>query len=263
MKLTIVTPTYNQASFIRQTLDSLLAQTPLQFPVEYLIYDAVSTDGSDTIIKEYLPKLAAGGFDCHYVRESDHGQSDAINKGWKLANGDIVTYLNSDDYYEPNILNTVMQWFQDHPTSQWAYGGWKLVNQTGIPFHVVQPIHYDYNKLLHYCNIGQPSCFFRKSLLDEFGLLNKQLHLAMDYDLWLRFASKYPAGIIPQLLSNMRYHANAKSSALTTKQLWEVYRVGAQYTATFSWQRLMQRFYLYRGLLATRLKLSTIERGLD
>lgn len=259
MKLTIVTPTYNQGSFIKQTFDSLLRQKH-DFPLEYVIYDAVSSDQTPSIIQEYLPKFQNNNIECKYFCEKDRGQSDAINKGWRIATGDILTYLNSDDYYEPDILNTVVHFFQDHPEIQWAYGGQNLVTVHGKIFLSMQPTSYNKKKLLNYCNIAQPSCFFRKELVGEFGMLNEQLHLAMDYDLWLRFASKYPAGVIPYIVANMRYHADAKSAAQTIEQLWEMHRTGAQYTHPLSWRRLVQQWYLWRGIITTKLQISTIQR---
>lgn len=259
MKLSIVTPSYNQGKFVRDTFESILNQN-VNFTIEYILVDAVSTDETPRIVEEYTPKFKTKGIEFIYICEKDSGQSNAINKGWKIATGNIVTYLNSDDYYEPNVLQKVMDYFNNNPDIKWAYGGWNLVTKEKEIFLSAKPKKYDKNKLLNYCNIGQPSCFFKKELLDEFGMLNEKLHFAMDYDLWLRFASKYTAGIIDKTLSNMRYHDEAKSTSQTKKQLAEVLQVGKKYTKLFSFRRLAQYFYYTRGLIATTFEVSKIQR---
>lgn len=261
MKLSIVTPSYNQGQFIGNTFQSILEQKPLPLPLEYIIIDAVSKDTTKDVIEEYLPRFRTAGIEVKYICEKDRGQSDAINKGWRMCTGDIITYLNSDDYYNPNILAVVVDFFIHHPNASWAYGGWNLVSKTGKIFHTVQPKEFSRDALLNYCNIGQPSCFFKKELLGEFGMLNEDLHLAMDYDLWLRFASKYDAKIIPVIASNMRYYAEAKSSSQTMQQIKEVYCIGKQYTKALSFRRLMQYYYYLRGVWATRLRVSTIQKA--
>jgi len=261
MKLSIITPSFNQGQFIRKTFESILNQN-INFELEYILVDAVSTDETSKIVKEFTPKFKAKNIDFKFICEKDNGQSDAINKGWKMATGDIITYLNSDDFYEPNVLQSVMNYFQNNPKIKWAYGGWKLIDQNKNVFLINQPKKYIKKSLLFYCNIGQSSCFFRKEMLDELGYLDIDLHLSMDYDLWLRFATKYPAGIIDNILSNMRYHKDAKSMKFTQKQLFENYKIGAKYTRPISWARTMQIFYLIRGLMANFLKISKIQKGL-
>lgn len=259
MKLSIVTPSYNQGKFIKDTFDSILNQD-INFELEYILVDAVSTDETPKIVEEYAPKFKDKGIEFIYICEKDNGQSDAINKGWKIATGNLVTYLNSDDYYEPNVLQKVATYFINNPATRWAYGGWNLVTKEKDVFLFAKPKKYDKNRLLNYCNIGQPSCFFRKDLLDEFGMLDEKLHFAMDYDLWLRFASKYNAGIIDGIISNMRYYNEAKSSSQTEKQLAEILQVGKKYTKPFSFRRFAQYFYYIRGLIATTFEVSKIQR---
>lgn len=248
MKISIITPSYNQGEFIGRTLQSVVDQVSPDFELEYIILDAVSTDTTDAVIKEFLPKLEAAGIACRYISEKDRGQGDAINKGWSLATGEVVTYLNSDDYYVPNALRAVALYFQANPGVQWAYGGWSLVNRSGAVYTTIQPETYSKNRLLYNNNIGQPSCFFRRRLLDECGFLNENYHLALDYDLWLRFAAKYPAGIIQTIISHMRYYGDTKSAAQTYPQLKESYKINSQYTKPFSWLRLGQIFSFCAGL---------------
>jgi len=260
MKLTIVTPTYNQGQFIKRTFDSILDQDIRKDTLEYILVDALSNDGTKEIVKSYVQKFHKKGIKFMYIREKDKGQSDAINKGWEQAGGDVVTYINSDDYYEHNALSRVLKYFDSHRSIQWAYGGWNLVNKNGQVYSTVMHKAFNRNKLLNYCNIGQPSCFFRKKLLRQFGYLDSDLHLAFDYDLWLRFTTKYDAGMIPGILSNMRYYAEAKSAVKTYAQLQEMLALNTRYTSLVSIQRMTQCFFYLRGFLSQVLKIDISNR---
>lgn len=247
MKLSIVTPSYNQGQFIRKTFESILDQN-INFELEYILVDAISTDETSKVVEEFTPKFKTKSIDFKFICEKDNGQSNAINKGWKIASGGILTYLNSDDFYEPNVLQGIMDYFKNNPQIKWAYGGWYFVNKAGYLYKKVQPTIFKKQKLLNYCNIGQPSCFFRRELLQEIGMLNEKLHLTMDYDLWLRFATKYPAGIMNFVISNMRYYPDAKSGAKTMEHLNESFKLCKKYSKKYSWQRMRQLYYYLRGL---------------
>ncbi len=252
LRLTVVTPTYNQASYIAQTLQTILDQE-LGSRLQYIIQDGCSTDGTEAVVREFEEAFRQQGVEFLYIREEDDGQSDAINRGWRLATGDVVTYLNSDDLYRPGALRAVLAYFEDHPAVQWAYGGWRLIGESGQMYKSVQPDQYRRSALLNYCNIGQPACFFRRSLLTEVGELKSDLHFAMDYDLWLRMAARAPAGIIPAELAEMRYYPAAKSAASVKVQLREIFDLGTQYSHPLGWRRLCQWFYYLRGLAVVSL----------
>jgi len=253
MKVSIITPSYNQGKFIKKTFESILNQE-INFKLEYILVDAVSTDETAKIVEEFIPKFKAKGIEFIYICEKDNGQSNAINKGWKKATGDLITYINSDDFYESNVLQSVVNYFKNNPTIKWAYGGWNFVNKNGILYKSSQPKIFKKQTLLDYCNIGQPSCFFRRELLEEFGMLNEKLHLVMDYDLWLRFATKYLAGIMNFIISNMRYYPDAKSGARTTEQLKAIFALCKNYSRRFSWQRFRQLFFFLRGFIVIIIK---------
>lgn len=252
LRMTVVTPTLNQARFIAATLRSVLDQN-LGPRLQYIIRDACSTDGTEAIVREFEPAFVRQGVEWRYVRERDTGQSDAINRGWREATGDILGYLNSDDMYRPGALATVLDFFEQQPNFQWAYGGWRLVGESGEAYSTTQPKKFCRRALLNYCNIGQPAVFFRRTLLAETGDLNPLLHLAMDYDLWLRMSARGPAGIIPTVLADLRYYPNAKSAFRTREQVLEIYRVGRQYSRPWSWRRCAQTFYCLRGLVVVAL----------
>ncbi len=258
-QLTVVTPTFNQARFIGETLRSVLDQQ-LGPRLEYIIQDAESSDGTERIVQSWAPEFERQGVRWRYVREKDRGQSDAINRGWAVAQGEILAYLNSDDRYAPGALSAALQFFETHPDTRWAYGGWRLITESGAVYRSIQPERYRRSALLNYCNIGQPACFFRRTLLAEVGPLREDLHLAMDYDLWLRFAERGPAGIIPAVIADMRYYASAKSSAQTRAQLIEILRLGMRHARPLSWRRLCQCFYFLRGYAVAALGLDVMRR---
>lgn len=253
MKLSIVTPSYNQGRFIKKTFESILDQS-INFELEYFLIDAVSTDETANIVEEFIPKFKAKNIKFTYICEKDTGQSNAINKGWHKATGDLITYINSDDFYEPEVLQKVINYFIDNPKVKWAYGGWNFVNKSGFLYKNVQPTIFKKQNLLDYCNIAQPSCFFRKELLEEFGMLNEELHLTMDYDLWLRFATKYSAGIISLIVSNMRYYPDAKSGARSMEHLKDSFKLCKSYSRKYSLQRLRQIFFFIRGFVVIAIK---------
>jgi len=248
--ISIVTPTYNQADTIGKTIESVLGQQ-LPQALEYIIVDGDSTDGTEDLVRFYEQPIRQQGIRFHYIREKDRGQADAINKGWRYASGSVLGFLNSDDLLEAGALRQVRQFFDCNANVMWAYGGWKLIDENDRVYKTVSHRRFSRKRLLNYCNIGQPSCFFRSSLLDNFGMLRENLHLAMDYDLWLRFAFRHEAGIIPHILSSMRYHPAAKSARKTRQQLKETLDIGKQYTRPHSFRRMMQYFYYYRGLVVT------------
>lgn len=260
--LSIITPSFNQGKFITQTLQSIIIPNNSNFKIEHIIFDNLSTDNTDEVIKNYIKNNKQKNLTIKYFREKDRGQSDAINKGWKIAKGKILTYINSDDFYEPGTLTKVIEYFQKHPKLMWAYGGYNLTNFSSQVFKAVQPIEYSYTKLLDYCNIGQPSCFFREEIIEEIGLLDEHKHLAMDYDLWLRFAQKYDPNIMPFVVANMRYHSDAKSSRLASKQLREMLCLNSKYTRSIGLSRLRQYFYFMRGMVAVKLGVDQISRSL-
>lgn len=247
LTITVVTPTYNQADYIGKTLQSVLDQE-LGDRLQYIIQDACSTDDTKSIIQAYKRQFVAQGVDWHYSRESDAGQSDGINRGWSKATGDVVAFLNSDDIYCPGALQAVLAYFRENPSMQWACGGWRLINESGTVYKTCPPGQYSRTQLLNHCMIGQPAVFLRRSLLDEVGFLDTTLHLAMDYDLWLRISQRYRLGMIPAILADMRYYGAAKSAAQASQQAREIFHLACHYTRTWSWRRVVQWFYYLRGL---------------
>jgi len=206
--LTIITPSYNQSSFIETTILSVLSQN---YPgLEYIVIDGGSADGTIDIIKKYSNQLI-------WRSEADNGQADAINKGLRMAHGEIVAFLNSDDYYLPGALLRVGEVFSIHPESQWVTGDYLIVDKENRPIHfyIVQYKRllrqFSSFALLSFANyIVQPSTFWRRSIMDEVGYFDLQLRITLDYDFWLRLMVKSSPHYMNEKLSAFRVHADSK-----------------------------------------------------
>lgn len=261
MRLSIVIPSYNQGHLIHQTFESILQQ-PAGLDLEVIVMDGGSTDSTGEVVKRYRPQFVARKIAFFYTSERDHGQSDAINKGSAVATGELLTYLNSDDYYQPQVLGNVIDEFTTHPRVQWGYGGWRFVDLEGHLYSVVQPKRYSHRRLLTLCTIGQPSCFYRREFFNRMGAVNQELHLSMDYDLWLRMAAACDPLIIPTAVANMRYYMQTKSATRNMSHLQESFALQRKYSRGLM-IRLEQIYYFLRSwaVIVTKLDINhRIER---
>jgi glycosyltransferase involved in cell wall biosynthesis len=205
-RISIVTPSYNQGQFLEGTIRSVLLQG---YPnLEYIIIDGGSTDESVNIIRKYEPWLA------YWESEKDRGQSHAINKGFDRCMGDILAWLNSDDYYTEGALQTIAGYTVDHPEVGAFAGGSRAVNAKGKVLEEKHPPDLTFDDILHWDepNLPQPSCFFRKEVWDQCGPLDEGLHFVMDYNLWLSIARLSRFMAIPEMLSQYTIHGKAKTT---------------------------------------------------
>ena len=203
--ISIITPSYNQADFLEQTILSVLEQKNAQF--EYLIVDGASTDGSVGIIEKHAASLA------WYISEADSGQACAINKGFARAGGEIIAWLNSDDYYLPDTLSTIANLFDQHPEVGIIYGDVLSVDGAGNPINIQHFQPYSLDDLMAFKIISQPAVFMRRSLLEKVGYLDNDYHFLLDHHLWLRIAQLTPMLYTSQTLAAARYHDDAKNIA--------------------------------------------------
>jgi glycosyltransferase involved in cell wall biosynthesis len=206
-RVSIVTPSYNQGQFIEETIRSVLLQG---YPaLEYIVVDGGSDDGSAEIIRRYEPWLA------YWVSEPDGGQSDAINKGWRRARGEIVAWLNSDDVYCPGAMRTAVEYLVANADVDLVYGDCNCIGPQGEFLGVKKGWKFDLKRQLSGRNLVlQPSSFFRRSTLNLAGELDVGLRYMMDYDLWARMLLKGCSfRHIPVALTNYRIHDTAKSFA--------------------------------------------------
>lgn len=204
-KISIVIPTYNQGHFIEETILSIINQSYKN--VEIIVIDGASSDNTKEIIKKYKLHFA------YWVSEPDAGQSEAINKGLKIATGEIVTWLNSDDTYEPQALENVASLFSKNPQAAFIHGRATLFGRDIRSKTIGLSEDIKLSEYLPYMRFPQPASFFKKNILDQIGEVNNQLHYAMDFELVVRIILLGGKPLRTDLVfSNYRIHKNSKSN---------------------------------------------------
>jgi len=251
VRVSIVTPSYNQAPFIERTLLSVLGQDHPD--LEYIVMDGGSTDGTVDILAKYAGRIV-------WESAKDRGQSDAINKGLRIATGEIVAYLNADDTYEPRAISRVVEFFREHPDTQWLYGRCRIVDETDReirkPITVYKNLasrRYSYRKLLTENFVPQPATFWRKALLAEVGYFEEDEYWCMDYDYWLRIGRQYGAGVIRAYLARFRHYPRSKSGSAFVRQLDDQQRLARRYGGPYPLTLLAGRANYYRTVWAYKL----------
>ena len=207
--ISIVTPSFNQSLYIEKSIQSVLSQ---EYPnLEYIIIDGGSKDGSVDIISRYKEYIT------YWVSEPDKGQSDALNKGFARATGDIIGWLNSDDTYQPGTLREVAATFKDvsiHIAMSEYFG---FMKDSGEIYDFKKNEYINHNTLIRYwktngMTINQPCVFFRREMIKNMHpVLDVTLNYAMDYDLWLRLSAVKPFHVVPGRWANYRFHDESKS----------------------------------------------------
>ncbi len=203
-RVSIITPSYNQARFLEQSIRSVLEQ---DYPnIEYILMDGGSTDDSLQIIQKYSPRLA------YWVSQPDAGQSVAINEGLRHATGDIWAWMNSDDAYLPGAVRKAVDWLQANPQADIAYGDCLVMNEAGQDQHYFHAPEFKLESALTGA-IGIPSgsTFLRKSVYDRLGGFNESLHYSLDSDYWMRALLFCSFSHIPEALSLFRVYSAAKT----------------------------------------------------
>jgi glycosyltransferase involved in cell wall biosynthesis len=214
--ISVVTPTLNQASTLERTIRSVLEQ-PVE--VEYIVVDGGSSDDSVEILERYADRLA------WWISEPDEGQSHGINKGLQHATGDVVAYINSDDYYTPDALARVTRTFAEHPTADWVVGACRYLHPDGSLDTVWIPALPDGPRALWVRDcwyVPQASSFWRRSCVERVGGFREDLHFAMDMEFGLRLAA---SGVLPLIIQDelaVRCHTEDAKSANTSRWLPEL-----------------------------------------
>ncbi len=258
--VSIITPSFNQARYIEATINSVLSQ---DYPnIEYIIVDGSSQDGTVDIIKKYtldsgslLPntRQLAVGIQKHtiswWVSEQDKGQTDAINKGFARARGQILAWLNSDDTYEPGAISAAVKYLQSHPEAGMVYGDCNFINETGRVIGKFSSAQTDYRLLRQgYAHIPQQTMFFRADLWKQVGPLDPSFYFAMDYDLWTRLAARAELKYVPQTWANFRLHTTGKTIAADDRCWPEMVRVHYRDGGSF-FSVIVAKYYI-RKLIA-------------
>lgn len=209
-KISVITPTFNQGAFIEKTINSVLSQN---YPnLEFIIIDGGSTDNTVEIIKKYDKHLS------YWVSESDRGQSHAINKGMAKSTGEILTWLNSDDWYLPGTLLRFAELFQQNPDIGIIVGAGRIVDQTGTEIYYKEPTEEINLTSMYQWQKGgdfmQPSSAFSRETWNLAGPIDESIHIALDVDLWLKIAKKNIKFLsVNELFSEALSHPNAKTTA--------------------------------------------------
>lgn len=240
-KISIIIPSYNQGAYIEQTIKSILAQTYSNY--EIILMDGGSTDQTVEIIKRYESDIA------YWVSEKDGGQTNAINKGFAKATGEIVCWLNTDDFYSPVALEVAADTFSKHPEAAVVYGDYFVLRANGEIIYKPK-ISFHYRTALYaYLPIAQPASFFSKSAVDETGALDESLHLCMDYDFFLRLSKIGDMVHVPVALAYFRLHDSSKSSQYSFKDENKQVREGILGRKWTPVDKLMSKAYLGRAWL--------------
>ncbi len=205
-KISVITPSFNQAGFLEQTIRSVLLQN---YPkLEYILMDGGSTDESVTLIRRYEPWLT------HWCSEKDRGQSHAINKGLARATGDVLCWLNSDDYFLPGALATVGRLLANGSGKFAVVGHCLRINQDGSPPSLLRGRYQGRRRLLEFWKgyeMHQPAIFWRREVFEQTGWLDESLHLTMDFDYWTRIARRFDFINLDQVLACANFHEAAKT----------------------------------------------------
>ncbi len=231
--ISIITPCYNAAKYIRATLDSVRKQSGVR--VEHIVVDANSTDGTVEILKEFS--------NIRWISEPDRGQSDAFNKGLGMARAPLIGWLNADDTYEPNVLAQIVNFFRAHPEAAIVNGHLVRIDESGRELEFL-PARSSCFWLVHFWfkwyGLNHPSTFYRKEVFEQVGLLDTELHYAMDYDFYLRASRVYRFHDIDLLTTRMLVHPEAKTSGG-----WDRFARDVQRTLAKVWKPRNRSFYAY------------------
>ncbi len=200
--VSIVTPSFNQGKFLEKTILSVRNQ---DYPfIEHIIVDGGSSDETLNILRKYQR-------DVKWVSEPDEGQSDAINKGFRMSRGDILAYLNSDDIYLTGAIRCVVDVFRETRATDMIYGDYLIIDEDEKVLRKCRLFDISFADLLKRNVIGQPAVFFRRRILEKVGPLDVKLRYAMDFDLWLRIASMGTIKHMSDYLSCFRIHPGSKT----------------------------------------------------
>lgn len=215
--VSIITPSYNQADFLEETIRSVLEQ---DYPnIEYLVVDGGSTDGSVDLIRKYQERID------WWVSEPDRGQADALNKGMARARGEIVAWLNSDDIYRPGAIRQAVDVLLQHPELGMVYSKLDSIDRTGELFNTISYRQYDLLDLLTFRIIGQPTVFMRRAILQRAGPLDASYNYLLDHHLWLRMLQLAPIKYVPAVWAAARHHPSAKNVAQAARFGEEAFRI--------------------------------------
>lgn len=248
-RITIVTPSFNQGAFIEDTMRSVLEQ---DYPdLEYIVVDGDSTDGSVEIIRCHEDRLA------WWISEKDHGQADAINKGFRRATGDIIAWLNSDDTYCPGALRRVADFFLQNPNIDVVVGDLLIIDASSKVLTTKKAIPITWRQNLYSgCAIPQPATFFNRRAYELVGDLDPSLHFLMDYEYFLRMHARgAKIGFIPHPLARFRLHGQSKTVSEYQRNFWKDFSRVQDLYLRVPLNGEMREYYRHMMKWATRIQM--------
>jgi len=225
MRISVITPSFNHARYLPATLDSVRMQYGVE--VEHIVVDGGSKDGTIEILRNWE------GPGHQWISEPDVGQTDAINKGLRLATGELLAYLNSDDIYYPEALVAVADYFSSHPGCQIAYGDADHLNEDGSFMKQYPTEPWDYERLQETCFICQPAVFWRRAVIERFGLFDERFHISLDYEYWLRVGAHLPFHYLRgKVLAGSRMYPQNKTMSQRVRGHEETLDIVARYATS-------------------------------
>jgi glycosyltransferase involved in cell wall biosynthesis len=214
MKVSIVTPSFNQGQFIERTLQSVASQADVE--IEHVVYDGGSTDNTLEVLTNFSPPV-------RWVSKKDKGQTDAVNQGIQATDGEIIGWLNSDDIYYPGAVVRIVEYFDRHPDVDVVYGMADHIDLDDKAFESYPTEPWNFERLKETCFICQPALFFRRRVVEQHGLLDESLNYCMDYEFWLRLGK---AGVrfayLEEKLAGSRLYADNKTLGARVKVHGEI-----------------------------------------
>lgn len=222
--VSVITPSYNQVRYLGEALSSVAKQT--FGPVEHIVIDGKSTDGSRCVLEAYQQHLA------HWISEPDRGQSHAFNKGLRLSTGNIIGWLNSDDFYFPTAVAGAVAFFNDNPGCDIVFSDYVFVDEQSEVLSYRKEPRFSYQTSLwtHDCYHANCAGFFRRRVFDAVGGLDESLHFGMDYEFYLRAArAGFRFGHVPAVWGAYRLHNASKSVTASDEQRKDAERIFLHY----------------------------------
>jgi glycosyltransferase involved in cell wall biosynthesis len=247
--VSVVTPSLNQGRYIEETIRSVAEQ---EYPfVEHVVVDGGSTDGTLDVLRRH-PHV-------RWISEPDAGQADAIAKGFRIASGEILAWLNSDDLYLPGAISAAVEAIRRERCAL-VYGGWRQIDESGATIKNVPPKDWDYEMLLERANfVAQPTAFFTREAYEAVGGIDRRYRYAMDHDLWLRIGARWPVCCLERALAAFRFHPASKTTTESDAFAREVVAVsrrnGGRRLSPYYVDYYLPRHrpWLYRGVVTLRM----------
>ena len=241
LRISLVTPSFNQVEFIERTMASVVDQQGA-FVLDYRVIDGGSTDGTLDVLRRCTDSRVS------WVSEPDSGQVDAINKGLRSATGDIVGWINSDDMLLPGALARVARAFQEHPEAEWLHGRCEIIDVRDRPmrrgvslYKHLQARRHSFERLLTVNYVSQMTTFWRRSVHDQIGYLDPSLKLAFDYEFWLRLARRGAPLYLPDRIACFRWYPGSKSGRQFEAQFREDAASAARHAGHRPWVLVRKR----------------------